>query len=131
MGARYITTDLILEGGFDFQSLHKEIEQSDLIAQWHQRGECWLANHGIGPQINDPNEGIEFLLDIIEGLSGPGRETWNRLSSRRFDMGFQGEPTHFSREWEVRSDTLARIVAFQGSLVVTIYRPGKKSSIRT
>jgi len=123
MGAYYITMDLDLKARVDLTLLDAELRQAGLHggANSHN-GKCWASYSSSKCCSRHPAETIDHFLGIVDGLSSEARDLWNRCSSRRFDLGFQGCDERFCSRWRLKAPLLRRLADVGGDLIVTIYK---------
>jgi hypothetical protein len=68
-----------------------------------------------------PASRISRFLDLIEALDGVSRKSWNRLSARRVNLGFQSASRPNSLQYSVPRVLLNRLAEANAALVVTLY----------
>lgn len=122
MGAYYIVTDLDIRARFDFEILHKELEQAGLFGNVNTYKGFWRSGYSSGECVRNPSEALAHLLTIVEGLGMEAKSEWNRCTWRRFDLGFESFDERFASKWNVKASLLRRVAKVRGELVITIYR---------
>jgi len=77
---------------------------------------------------DEPDQNIAAMLDVIEGLVEPLRESWARCLSREFNIGYDCglEPWAFNQQ--LSTAVLGRIAAAGATLQITIYPDRKDKS---
>jgi hypothetical protein len=64
----------------------------------------------------------DFLCALIEGLGSEARSIWKRALARSFDVGYEsGSSPRFVST--LREETVKRVAALDGEIVITIYPP--------
>lgn len=128
VGAYYIVTDLDLRARFDLAVLHAELKRAGLHGSSPVGPFCgvWRSNYSSSRRCcRHPDEAIDELLGIIEGLREEARDQWDRCMSRRLDMGFECFRKRFCSRYQITAPQLRRLAELNASLVVTIYRNDK------
>jgi hypothetical protein len=128
MAARYLNTDLDLEGGPDLQALadafSRDADNGMFALHLMDLGGHWRAIFELNdckPTEDTPAETIAKMLDVIEGLDAPHLAIWQSCTKRRFNIGYQSGRSPHSVTPVLANTLLLRIVAAGADVAVTLY----------
>lgn len=119
MGARYITTDLVLESDADLSELAAALERGGLFVLAAKNQRTTLE---VGQESKNLEDTLDTILNAIEGLDPRQCQTWMDCSKRELDVGFDYDPAHFATETSIGQTLLQRMAESGVSLVITHYR---------
>jgi len=88
---------------------------SDHVAALELAGSGWQRT---------PDPIIVELIDLIKRLPEGARMVWDTASERRFDIGCEAPHGPDALALELKSSTVAAIAEVNGTIGITVYRPG-------
>ena len=119
---RYLNTDLELVAATDLTPLAEELVGKGLFQlNLLLHDEQWHASFETVESFDEPEENVLAFLSVIESLSSTSRSLWSACSVRTFNIGYECGDEPFSQECQVAVPVLARIVAVDASLRITLY----------
>jgi hypothetical protein len=121
----YLNTDLDLRSATRLGSLAEALEAKGMVVLHCEQQESgdWHARLETDAQHQAPEQNLQAILAIIEGLPTHLREVWAACTRRDFSVGYDcgGEPQ--AVEHGLGNDTLRRIAAAGAGLTITLYAP--------
>ncbi len=69
----------------------------------------------------DPNAIIRHFCDALADLPERARRLWQNATTRDFNVGFDSGLTPHCSQWSIEADTVSKVAALGGRIVVTVY----------
>lgn len=117
----YLATDLEIEGDTDLTPMVAFFGDDVSVHFCGQVGATYRAAFGLAGIAIHAEEAIELYCALVNGLPDDLRATWDRLARVDFDIGYQAGDDPKSWSTRVSRESLRRVAAVGGDVVVTIY----------
>ena len=126
---QFINVALDVQSSTDLSALVRALEPKTHVLQ----ADGGIARFELVTYRRLPLETVlKGLLSLVEALPPEARAAWERCETRDFNAGFQAPPAGFPgpMPWfEVSPQTLQRMAALSGRLIITLY-PSEESAHR-
>ena len=122
MAARFINCDLEIESPRSLEHILVDFSFTGAHCLGYlktPRG--YLANFEISLLQSDPDSIISEFCDILERCSDAASSAWSDAFHRKFDLGYECDPSHGFFRSELKADTVRRAAALGASIAVSIY----------
>ena len=123
---KYINTDLDLIGEHDISALAAALCVGRMHALYLQQvaEKHWEGHFETTDQFTEPEDNINDMVTVIEGLGPALRNDWDRCSKREFNIGYGCGTEPRSFEQRLGNQLLHRIARAGATIGITIY-PGE------
>jgi len=115
----FLNIDLDIESIIDIAPIVKSFGENVTVLRNDQIDGVYYGS--FETLLAEPNEIIAEYSRIIANLDSKARQIWDQCRVKRFDIGFQGAENQYSYNSTLSNDSLSKISALGGELVITIY----------
>lgn len=115
----FLNIDLDIESIIDIAPIVKSFGEEVAVLRNDQIDGVYYGS--FETLLAEPNEIIAEYARLIDNLDSKARQVWDQCSVKRFDAGFQCGAKPYSYHSTLSNDSLSKISALGGELVITIY----------
>ncbi len=124
----FVNVDLEIESKNDLQSLIGKFGKS-VVVLYHDRlanGNDFVSleislNSVQAENYGEVDDTVSAFCDLVENLPSELRNTWNKSTERKFNIGFESGNTEKTFNTTIQTRTLKRLAKIGGSIQITIY----------
>jgi hypothetical protein len=119
----FLNVDLDMESKSTLRPLARELGDKVVVMfSGRIKGRHCLFIESAGMH-KGPEETINALCDLIEGLSPAGMRVWKAARKKTFDVGYEARlSSKLANHFKLRPSVIRRVANLGASLAVTFYR---------